>query len=408
MHGPQMAAAPKKRGTAQSHFGRPRGEPLCSFHLAVSDQVLEWRRQHPKWGAKTLHTELLLCKRFEAAAIPGISTIGRLLQRKGLTTAVPRRSREGEVDKLPAPERAHQRWQVDAKGNEQVEGVGTVGLIGIKDVFSHCYAGAFPATMPSVQGHPSGASYRMALRLAFVGHGLCEELQCDHDSVFYDNQHPSPFPTKFHLWALALGIKVVFSRRRTPTDQGQVERSHRTVWAQVLQTGAFANWPALYDACQQRRQVLNWHLPCESLGGQPPLQRFPQAAHSGRSYRPEQEWDMLDMAKVDAFLAAQSWQRKANEKGQVKVAKQVYHVKGAGAGATVTITFDDFTRSFCFHSIDGLLLGHQPARGLEKEDLIGEYPLAMPNGFQLQIPFDVQTECLIRLYETPLPRDYES
>ena len=66
----------------------------------------------------------------------------------------------------------------------------------------------------------------------------------------------------------------------------------------------------------------------------------------------------------------------------------------------LTITFDAFTRHFHFFDSDGLLLGHQLIKGVEKKNLIGEYPVAMPEGFQLQIPFDVYNECLIRLYET--------
>jgi hypothetical protein len=49
--------------------------------------------------------------------------------------------------------------------------------------------------------------------------------------------------------------------------------------------------------------MLNEHIPSSVLQGLAPLQAFPQAAHSGRFYRPEWEGEMLDLDRVFAFLA---------------------------------------------------------------------------------------------------------
>ena len=43
-------------------------------------------------------------------------------------------------------------------------------------------------------------------------------LTLDHGTVFYDNTTPSPYPTRLHLWLLALGMQVRFTRKRCPTD----------------------------------------------------------------------------------------------------------------------------------------------------------------------------------------------
>jgi hypothetical protein len=41
-------------------------------------------------------------------------------------------------------------------------------------------------------------------------------LTLDHGTVFYDNTTPSPFPTTLHLWLLALGVQVRFTRHPMP------------------------------------------------------------------------------------------------------------------------------------------------------------------------------------------------
>ena len=252
-----------------------------------------------------------------------------------------------------------------------------------------------------IRDSPASDDYRLALRLGFVEHGLPQEIQCDHASIFYDNQHESPFPTLFHLWLISLGIKVVFSRVRIPQDQGKVERQHRTTWAQIQRKKGFQAWLKLYDHAQKRRFMLNHHIPCRTLDEKAPLEVFPDNYHSGRIYRPEQELTLMDLMKVDHFLQKKSWTRTVCANGAVKIANKQYYLKRAGAqvGDKLTIKYDAFTRNFSFFK-DDLLLGHRLAKGIEKSNLIGEYPLRMLPGFQLQIPFDTHSECLLRLFES--------
>src|SRR6266568_4800389 len=44
------------------------------------------------------------------------------------------------------------------------------------------------------------------------------------------------------------------------------------------------------------------HIPSWVLQGHAPLQAYPEAAHSGRSYRPEWEAEMLDLDRVFEYL----------------------------------------------------------------------------------------------------------
>jgi len=161
---------------------------------------------------------------------------------------------------------------MDARGYEAVPGVGWVMLINLSDCYSHTYLLSYPCVVGTqrVTRHPDTRDYQDALRLAFMAWGLPASIQADHESVFYDNLDKSPFPTRLHLWLLALGAPLTFGRLGRPTDQGLVERSHQTWYRQVLQGQRFADLQALHQALQERRDFLNYHLPCASLAERPP------------------------------------------------------------------------------------------------------------------------------------------
>ena len=109
-----------------------------------------------------------------------------------------------EVPSLP-----HTAWQLDAQGVVKVEGVGGGWLINVLDVVSHLKIESYPCVGTR---KPATEDYFLALRRAFLTWGLPDSLSLDHDAVFFDDTTPSPFPTRLHLWLVALGIGVHFIR----------------------------------------------------------------------------------------------------------------------------------------------------------------------------------------------------
>jgi hypothetical protein len=104
----------------------------------------------------------------------------------------------------------------------RVEGGGKVSLISIVDVVSRLKTESYPSLETT---NPALADYQLSLRRAFLTFGLPEVMTLDHGTVFYDNTTPSPFPTRLHLWLLALGVQVRFTRKRCPTDHAIIERT---------------------------------------------------------------------------------------------------------------------------------------------------------------------------------------
>ncbi len=219
--------------------------------------------------------------------------------------------------------------------------------------------------------------------------------------MFFTTTPKSPFPTRFHLWLLALGVDLAFGRPGRPTDQATVERSHQT-WAwQALEGQTFSEWDQLHAYLEQRRHFLNHCLPCRTLGDLPPLVAHPEALQPRRLYRPEWEEELLELSRVYAYLAKGQWFRQVSQVGTVSLGQQTYGLGVTWKGESVDITFDPEEKHLIFHSADGEQEKRLPLKGVSVTDLMGEMgPLVNLGHFQLALPFTWDEWRVIRLCET--------
>lgn len=377
------------RAGLRTKMGRPRRGTLSTYPLEMRETILAWRRQHPGWGAKTLRTELEEDERFKGKPLPGLRSINRFLKENDLIEP-----HEHHSD-LPQPARqmpqaAHEEWEVDARGHEYVPGVGVIELINLND----CYSRSRLLSYPCWLGHhrlsrrATTEDYQLIFRLAFSEWGLPERMASDHHRLFYEGKSKSPFPTRLHLWLIALGVSLTFGRFKCPTDQAITERSHQLWEGQVLEGQAFADWDDLFQTLQQRRHFLNSKLPCASLGEKPPLSAHPEVLHNPRLYRPEWEADLLDISRVHAYLAQGRWFRLVSSVGTFSLGGHVYYLKPTWAEQQVEITFDPDDLHFVVYSAAGKQIKRLFPKGITPHDLMGEMsPLANLPAFQLALPF---------------------
>jgi hypothetical protein len=206
--------------------------------------------------------------------------------------------------------------------------------------------------------------------------------------VFYDNTSPSPFPTRLHLWLLALGIDVCFTRKRCPTDHAKIERTHQTMTLQALLGQTWPDQTALWAGLDTRRMMLNQHIPSRVLQGQAALQAYPEATHSGRSYRPEWEMEMLDPNRVFQYLASCRWFRHIKSNGRVVIGGYQYYLGTAWRGQTIELRFDPIQGGFIGQPEGTETTLTIAPQGLSKAELMGELAglLALP-AYQLALPF---------------------
>jgi len=390
------------RSALTSTLGRPERGTLSAFPPELRATLLRWRVDHPGWGAKTLRAELEQLKQFQHQPLPSRRSIARFLQAEGHTR--PRQPHQA----LPSPVRPplvapHQEWEMDARGEERVSGVGLVMLIDLNDRFSHVRLLSYPCWVGDqrVSRGPTTADYQLALRLAFAEWGLPDRIAVDHDVVFFDSRSTSPFPTRLHLWLLALDVALVFGPLGRATERGLTERSHQLWGQQVLAGQQFADWTALYQALVQRRQFLNQQLPCESLGDVPPLVACPQARIPRREYRPEWETQILDLKCIYGYLAHCRWFRLVSSIGTVRLGGQVYGLGRAWAKQQVEISFDATDQHLVFQAAREEPIKRLPIQGLTRTALMGELgPLVNLPAFQLALPLTWEAWRVLRLNDT--------
>lgn len=386
----------------RSKMGRPPAGALSSYPARLRETLRAWRDAHPGWGPKTLRAELEADERFEGRRLPAPSSIAAFLKELEVTRAYERHSElpQSARRETNAP---HEEWEMDSRGQERVSDVGIVALINLSDDFSKAKIRSYPCVVGQKRAtrRPRTEDYQLVLRLSFTEWGLPDQISVDHDSVFYDNTCKSPFPTRFHLWLLALGVDLSFGRPGRPTDQATVERSHQTWDWQALEGQTFPEWDRLHAYLEQRRHFLNYRLPCSTLENLPPLVAHPEALQPRRLYRPEWEEELLDLSRVYAYLAEGRWFRQVSQVGTVSLGRQTYGLGVAWKGESVDIAFDPEDEHLIFHSADGEQEKQLPLKGISVTDLMGEMgPLVNLDHFQLALPFAWDEWRVIRLCKT--------
>lgn len=372
-------------------IGRPSSTKILpSFGEQVKHLIIKLRRQHPGWGPKSIHAQLSIHPKLNGTKLPSVRSIANLLKKEGLVRSYSKHVPIPNGELLRAHS-AHHVWQVDAQGGLNLDHIGPISMINIRDVFSRTYCMAYPNKKKSVYGSCKRQDYQCALRLAFMEYGLPQVIQTDHEGVYYETKSKSPFPTSFHLWLIGLGIAKVFGRFHQPTDQALVERMHQTIAQQAIQGIEHSSWEALFNFCQKQRKFLNEAFPCASLNNRPPYAVFPKAKHSGRYYHLLQEESLIDLNRIFDFLQLGRWYRKASKLRSVTIGGQVYYVSKAKPKSELLITFDRENLMLNFHNDKELLIQKIPIRGINKKKLIGEIFWKMTN-VQLELPLFWDTQ----------------
>jgi hypothetical protein len=275
--------------------------------------------------------------------------------------------------------------------------VGQVSVINIADSCSRLKVASWGCVACR---KPSTADYQLACRRAFIRYGLPRSISLDHDTVFYDNNSASPFPSRFHLWLLALGINVRFITRPPPAEHARIERTHQLLTEQALAGQAFVDGEQMQTTLDERRDFLNAEYPSRTWQGQPPLAAWPQAQHTRRPYIPETETACLNLSRVWAYLARHRWFRDVSAQGQFTLGAQRYGLGKSWAQQTIEITADAQTQEFVCTAADGQRTQRIPALGLTPDDLSGELPPwhNLP-AYQRRLPFDPQAQREASLFQ---------
>jgi transposase InsO family protein len=250
------------RQAMQDRSRRPHRSP---GQLATRPRawIRQLRRKHPTWGPKKIHAQLP--PRWSG---PSVRTIGRWLQRWGLTAPRRRRPRQACVRQPPPltrARRANQVWTVDFKGWFRTGQGERCEPLTVRDLFSRY--GLLARVLPTQHGRP----VQVVFTRLFRQYGLPTVIRVDNGNPFA-SRGPAGL-SQLSAWWVRLGIRVEFTRPACPQDNGAHEQFHRVLKRETTQPPA-ATRRGQQHRCTGWLRHYNHHRPHEALAQTPPAQWY--------------------------------------------------------------------------------------------------------------------------------------
>ncbi len=245
---------------------RPSKPQSCPHQMSpvIEARIVELRREHPGWGARTLEHRLGL-EGFDP--IPGRTSIHRCLIRHGLITPQARRRTRADYKRWERS-RAMELWQMDALGGIRLlDGSEAKVITGIDDHSRFCVS-AF------VTARATARPTCDALGLALSRHGVPEQILTDNGKVFTNRFNKGTSEVLFDRICRDNGIKHLLTAPRSPTTTGKIERFHKTLRREFLSAKRFASIDDAQTQLDAWVQGYNTERPHQSLGMAVPWERF--------------------------------------------------------------------------------------------------------------------------------------
>jgi len=238
---------------------RPHRSPE-RYEGAVVDELLRLHTQWG-WGGRKLHQRL---RALGHEHVPAASTCTEILRRAGRFDAVPPPAQPYQRYERAVP---NELWQMDHKGDFPTQAGPRCYPLTVLDDHSR-YNLVLDAGErrdgPAVQG---------ALTEAFARYGLPEAILCDNAPPWGSPEPICPY-TRFTVWLLRLGVRVLHGRPYHPQTQGKEERFHRTLQRELLSRHTWRDLAHCAREFPAYRQRYNTERPHDALGGHPPVSRY--------------------------------------------------------------------------------------------------------------------------------------
>ena len=229
--------------------------------------ILALREAQPTWGARKLRE--VLRREQPESAWPAASTITTLLKRAGLVvpTRRPRRERAAWAHTALTPATApNEVWAADFKGEFPLARGPYCYPLTLSDLHSRYVL--------AVEGLPSTASLPAQARCqrCFEQYGLPRVIRTDNGPPFGAPLALGGLST-LAVWWIRLGIRPERIEKGEPQQNGEHERMHRTLKAEVTRPPS-----ASFEAQQRRfdawRRTFNERRPHEALRGARPADHY--------------------------------------------------------------------------------------------------------------------------------------
>jgi transposase InsO family protein len=244
--------------TLRDRSRRPQRSPRRT-EARLEQEILLRREAHPSWGARKLAAVLAR----ENVAPPAASTVHQVLRRHERIVPPAGGAPATIRFEKPAP---NQLWQMDFKGWFRLADAARCEPLTVLDDHARYLLQLGACTDQQAQ------TVRERLEATFRCYGL-------PDGIFVDNGAPWGSSggerwTRFTVWLLKHGIRVLFSRPYHPQSRGKIERLHRTLDVEVLSLRRPRDMADAQRAFDAWREVYNHQRPHEALGQAVPASRY--------------------------------------------------------------------------------------------------------------------------------------
>jgi hypothetical protein len=205
---------------------------------------------------------------------------------------------------------------------------------------------------------------QQALRQAFATWGLPPRLRVANGKPWGSW---SDLPPPLALWAIGLGIELVWIPPRCPQHNGVVERSQGTGkhWAEPGRCATVAALQARFDDLDRLQREEYPHQ-----GERTRWELYPELAQAERRYRRRGERQQWAIERVRAQLSTYAVPRRVDHSGNVSVYNRNQYVGSMHGGKTSYVLFDPQAGEWLFADTEGRELRRRPAPEITPERII--------------------------------------
>jgi len=253
---------------------RPRTSPR-RVRAEIEDEIVALRKTLAEEGLDAGAATIAAHLAARHGTAPAVSTIWRILTRRGFVTAQPRKRPRSSYTRFAA-DQPNERWQLDITHWQLAAGA-SAEILNILDDHSRLITGS--AARPVFKA----ADVVTAFRHAAARHGLPASMLSDNGAVFTGTPRGHG-KVALEIELAALGIAFTHSRAYHPQTCGKVERYHQTLKKWLARQPPAADIPALQAQLDWFTSYYNTRRPHRALNRATPASAYharPKAGPGG-------------------------------------------------------------------------------------------------------------------------------
>lgn len=257
------------------------------------------------------------------STVPSVATIHRILVRRGLVVAEPRKRPKGSWRRFEAPA-PNEWWQIDH--TDWVIASGLVKVFNLLDDHSRVATGSRAVTHATVE--EAWTSFSLAAQDwglpagVLSDNGLCFSGKLRHCEVLFEAN------------LREAGIRPITARPFHPQTTGKVERFQQTLKTWLRKQPLAADLAELQTQLDRFRHIYNYHRPHQGIARQIPIERWSASPAAQPANQPLEH-------PVHPSRRHHIHHATVKHNGSVELRAYTIHIGSEWAGNTATIITDD-------------------------------------------------------------------